>query len=453
MLATVNPLNESRIASVYAAGEDDVDIAVRATRKAFKHPSWKLLSATARGDLLLKLAELVEQHRETLATIETWDNGKPYYASMNIDLGEVINTLKYCAGWADKVYGQTISTTSAKFAYTLRQPIGVVGQIIPWNFPLAMAAWKLGPALACSNTILPSLRKQAGFPPGVVNILNGLGPVAGSALVNHTDVDKIAFTGSTATGREVMKTAASTMKNITLETGGKSPLLVLQDADLEQSAKWAHIGVMSNQGQVCTATSRILVHELVYDRFVALFKGAVATTSKVGDPFANETFQGPQVNKAQFERVLSYIEAGNREGASLVADGEPYKNVKGSKGFFIAPTILTNVTHDMRIYREEIFGPVAIISSFKTEEEAITRTNDTTYGLGAAIFTRDIERAYRMAASIDAGTVWINSSNDTDFRVPFGGFKQSGIGRELGEAGLEAYTQIKAVHVNLDTML
>lgn len=394
-------------------------------------------------------------------------SGKPYQVSLNDDLGEVANTFRYYAGWADKVHGQTISTTHEKFAYTLRQPVGVVGQIIPWNFPLAMAAWKLGPALACGNTVvlkpaeqtplsilyMASLFKEAGFPPGVVNILNGLGRVAGTALVTHPDIDKVAFTGSTTTGKEIMKMAAGTMKNITLETGGKSPLVVFNDADLEQAAKWAHIGIMYNQGQVCTATSRILVHDSVYDKFVALFKEAVKTTSKVGNPFEDETFQGPQVTKAQYDRVLSYIESGKSEGATLASGGVPYKNVGDGKGFFIEPTVFTNVKDNMRIYREEVFGPFVVISSFVNDDEAVTRANDTTYGLGAAIFTKDIERAHRVASEIEAGMVWINSSNDSDFRVPFGGVKQSGIGRELGEAGLEAYSQTKAVHVNIGAKL
>ena len=330
-----------------------------------------------------------------------------------------------------------------------------------------MAAWKLGPALACGNTVvlkpaeqtplsilyMASLFKEAGFPPGVVNILNGHGRVAGSALVQHPDIDKVAFTGSTTTGKEIMKMAAGTMKNITLETGGKSPLVVFSDADLEQAAKWAHIGIMYNQGQVCTATSRILVHDSVYDKFVALFKEAVKSTSKVGNPFADDTFQGPQVTKAQYDRVLSYIESGKSEGATLAAGGVPYKNVGDGKGFFIEPTIFTNVKDNMRIYREEVFGPFVVISSFVEDGEAVTRANDTTYGLGAAIFTKDIERAHRVAGEIEAGMVWINSSNDSDFRVPFGGVKQSGIGRELGEAGLEAYSQTKAVHVNIGAKL
>ena len=452
---------------MYAAGEEDIDVAVQAARTAFRDPSWKHLSGTDRGRVMLQLAELVEQHKETLATIETWDNGKPYGESLNGDVQEVLHTLRYYAGWADKIHGQTIGTTRDKLAYTLRQPIGVVGQIIPWNFPLAMAAWKLGPALACGNTVvlkpaeqtplsilyLATLVEQAGFPPGVINVLNGRGRVSGTALVQHPGVDKVAFTGSTQTGREIMKMAAGTLKNITLETGGKSPLVVFADADLDQAAKWAHLGIMYNQGQVCTATSRILVHESVYDAFVDLFKQALATTNKVGDPFADDTFQGPQVTHDQYQRILSYIHSGQQEGATLVAGGQPVKNVANGKGFYIAPTVFTGVRDHMRIYREEVFGPFVVIASFASEDEALLRANDTAYGLGAALFTRDIARAHRLASEIEAGMVWVNSSNDSDFRVPFGGVKQSGIGRELGEAGLDAYSQTKAVHVNLGARL
>jgi aldehyde dehydrogenase (NAD+) len=335
-----------------------------------------------------------------------------------------------------------------------------------WNYPLAMAAWKLGPALACGNTIvmkaaeqtplsilyLANLIKEAGFPPGVVNILNGHGRVAGAAICQHLDIDKVAFTGSTATGREIMKMASVNLKNITLETGGKSPLLVFDDADLDQAVKWAHIGIMSNMGQICTATSRVLVQEGVYEKFIELFKEQVKSTSKVGDPFEDATFQGPQVTKTQYDRVLSYIESGKSEGATLITGGEPFKNA-GGKGFFIAPTVFSDVKDSMKIYREEVFGPFVVIASFKTEEEAIERANDTTYGLGSAVFTQNITKAHRVARKIEAGMVWINSSNDSDFRIPFGGVKQSGIGRELGEAGLEAYTNKKAVHVNLGTIL
>ena len=327
-----------------------------------------------------------------------------------------------------------------------------------------MACWKLGPALACGNTVVlkaaeqtplsilvfATLIRQAGFPAGVVNLLNGLGRDAGSALVSHPDVDKIAFTGSTATAREIMKLAAGTLKNITLETGGKSPLLVFEDADMDQAVKWSHFGIMSNQGQICTATSRILVQKSVYEKFIDAFKERVRTTSVVGDPFAETTYQGPQVTKKQYDSILSYIERGKSEKATLICGGGP---VEGSKGYYISPTVFSDVTDDMTIYQEEIFGPVVVISSFETEDEAVTRANNTTYGLGAAVFTTDLERAHRVSAEIEAGMVWVNSSQDCDPRVAFGGVKQSGIGRELGEAGLEAYSQIKAVHINMGNKL
>lgn len=392
--------------------------------------------------------------------------GKPYQVALNEDLAEVAGVLKYYGGYADKIHGQVINTSPAKFAYTLREPLGVCGQIIPWNYPLAMAAWKLGPALACGNTVvikaaeqtplsilyLATLIKEAGFPPGVVNVLNGYGKDCGAAIASHLDIDKIAFTGSTATGRQIMKMAAVNMKNITLETGGKSPLLVFEDADLDQAVKWSHVGIMSNMGQICTATSRILVQDTIYDKFCEEFKKQVKSVSKVGDPFKDETFQGPQVTKAQYEKVLGYIESGKSEGATLATGGEAYKDVNG-KGFFISPTVFTNVKDDMKIYREEVFGPFVVIASFKTEEEAVARANDTTYGLGSAVFTQDITKAHRVARNIEAGMVWVNSSNDSDFRIPFGGVKQSGVGRELGEAGLAAYTNAKAVHVNMGTRL
>ncbi|KAI0160333.1 aldehyde dehydrogenase [Xylariaceae sp. FL1272] len=463
-ITSVNPTNEQDICSVEAASADDIDEAVSAARAALNHESWRDLSATDRGRLMFALADLAEQEKELLATIETWDNGKPYGDALG-DLGEVIDCLRYYAGWSDKIYGQTIPTTSQKFAYTLRQPIGVCAQIIPWNYPLAMAAWKLGPALACGNTVVLKPAEQtplsilyfaqlvvkAGFPKGVVNITNGFGKVAGHALASHLGIDKIAFTGSTMTGKVIMKTAAVNMKNITLETGGKSPFLVFDDADLEQAAKWAHIGIMSNQGQICTATSRILVQDTVYDDFVARFREIIKTTSKVGDPFEEGTFQGPQVTKQQYEKVLGFVESGETEGATLTAGGRPAP--LNGKGYFIEPTVFTDVKDSMRIYREEIFGPFCVIASFKTEDEAIKMANDTTYGLGAAVFTQNLELAHRAAARIDSGMVWINSSQDSDVRVPFGGVKQSGIGRELGSAGLEAYTQTKAIHVNMGQKL
>ncbi|KAL8648906.1 MAG: hypothetical protein Q9210_004716 [Variospora velana] len=463
-ITSINPTDEKEITSVQAASAEDVDTAVVAARKAFK--TWRDVVPTERGGLMLNLADLVDKHAETLATIETWDNGKPYTVSLSEDVAEVAATLRYYAGYADKLHGQVIDTGPAKFAYTIREPLGVCAQIIPWNYPLAMAAWKLGPALACGNTVVlkaaeqtplsilyfATLIKEARFPPGVINLLNGAGKVAGEALAGHMGVDKIAFTGSTATGRQIMRSAAVNLKNITLETGGKSPLLVFEDADLEQAAKWAHVGIMSNQGQICTATSRVLVQEGCYEKFVELFKGVIKETSVVGDPFQEATFQGPQVTKAQFEKVLGYVESGKSEGATLAVGGKAYKDV-GGKGFFVEPTVFTGVKDSMKIYREEVFGPFVVVASFKTEEEAVEMANDTTYGLGSAVFTQDITKAHRVARNIEAGMVWINSSNDSDFRIPFGGVKQSGIGRELGEAGLAAYTNAKAVHVNMGTRL
>ena len=328
-----------------------------------------------------------------------------------------------------------------------------------------MAAWKLGPALACGNTIvlkpaeqtplsaliLAQLIKQAGFPPGVVNVVNGYGAEAGTALVQHPLVDKVAFTGSTATAKGIMSLAAKTLKNITLETGGKSPLLVFNDADLDQAVKWAHAGIMSNQGQICTATSRILVQRDIYPAFIAAYKQAVSEISKLGSQWDETTFQGPQVSKAQLDRILSYVENGKAEGATLAIGGKAAP-IAG-KGFFVQPTVFTDVSDNMSIWREEVFGPFAVIGTFADEAEAIARANASEYGLGASVFTRDIEKAHRVAVEIEAGMVWINSSQDSDPRIPFGGVKQSGIGRELGEAGLEAYTQIKAVHVNLGSKL
>lgn len=457
--------DETEIVSVYAATADDVDIAVKAARTAFLNPTWRTMSGTDRGSLLIKLAALVAEHRETLATIETWDNGKPYNEALTRDLRAVEEVFKYYGGYADKIHGSTINATKDKFAYTIKEPIGVCGQIIPFNYPLLMASWKLGPALAYGNTVvmkpaeqtplsilyLANLVKEAGFPPGVVNILNGFGKEAGAAIASHLDIDKIAFTGSTTTGAEIMRMAAVNLKNITLETGGKCPLLVFADADQDQAVKWAHIGIMGNQGQVCTAMSRILVEECIYDDFIVAFKKRVLAVSVVGDPFSDTTFQGPQVTKAQYDRVLSYVEIGKKDGASLISGGNPCP--KEGKGFYVEPTIFANVTSSMRIFREEVFGPFVVIVPFKNEEEALSIANDSVYGLGASVFTKDLMRAHRVAQQIEAGQVWINSSNDSDFRVPFGGTKQSGIGRELGEAGLASYYNIKAVHVNMGTML
>ncbi|KAI8229296.1 putative aldehyde dehydrogenase-like protein [Colletotrichum sp. SAR 10_99] len=467
-IVSIDPATEQEIAKVQAADTTDVDKAVRAASAVMKDDSWKKLSASDRGLKMSRLADLIEQKRELFATIDAWDNGKSYKEAIEGDLVEAVGVVRYYAGWADKSFGQTISTTHEKFAYTIRQPIGVVAQIIPWNYPLCMAIWKLGPALACGNAIvlkpadqtplsalvLAELVKEAGFPPGVFNVVNG-GRETGTALVQHPLVDKVAFTGSTATAVDIMGNAAKTLKNVTLETGGKSPLLVFEDAELDQAVKWSHFGIMSNQGQICTATSRILVQDGIYDKFIQSFLDTTKTVSKLGNQWDTSTYQGPLVSKAQYDRVLQYIDIGKKEGATVATGGEPttVAGDKSGKGFWVGPTVFTDVKPSMRIFREEIFGPVVVVLRFKTEEEAIALANDTTYGLGAAAFTTDLERAHRVAQEIEAGMVWINSSQDCDPRVPFGGVKQSGIGRELGEAGLEAYTNIKAVHVNMGNKL
>ncbi|KZZ92337.1 aldehyde dehydrogenase ALDH [Ascosphaera apis ARSEF 7405] len=464
-LTSIDPGTATEIAKVHAASQDDVNKAVNAARAALKNPEWKKISGSERGQLMARLADLIEESKEVLATIEAWDNGKPYTVALDEDLNECISVIRYYSGWADKIHGQTIGTLQNKLAYTLRQPIGVCGQIIPWNYPLSMACWKLGPALACGNAVvlkpaentplsilyLATLIKKAGFPPGVVNIVNGTGSEAGSAICEHKDVDKVAFTGSTATARSIMKMAAGTLKNITLETGGKSPLLVFPDAELDQAVKWSYFGIMSNQGQVCTSTSRIIVHDDIYDEFIKQFVEQVKTT-KIGPQFEADSFHGPQVSKAQFDRILAYIEQGKKESATLAYGGEDLSS-KYNGGYFITPTVFTDVTSDMKIYREEIFGPVVVIRRFSEEAQALEYANELEYGLGAAVFTRDIQRAHRIASEFESGMVWINSSQDADATTPFGGVKQSGIGRELGEAGLEAYSQVKTVHLNLGSRL
>ncbi|KAF4470260.1 aldehyde dehydrogenase (NAD+) [Fusarium albosuccineum] len=464
-ITSIDPATEKEIATVDAASAGDVDKAVRAAHAAFRDPSWKKLPPHERGVLMNKLANYIEERKEIFATSDAWDNGKSYSEALGLDLGEVVNTIRYYAGWADKIHGQTISANPLKLAYTLRQPLGVVAQIIPWNYPLSMAAWKIGPALACGNTIvmkaaeqtplsillLADAFKEVGFPPGVFNVVNGYGAETGPPLVEHPLVDKVAFTGSTATGAQIMKMASKTLKNITLETGGKSPLLVFADSDIEEAVKWSHMGIMSNQGQICTATSRILVEDKIYDDFVQRFLETTKTVSKVGHQWDPDTYQGPQVSKQQYDRILEYIEIGKSEGAKLLAGGKPVDASK--KGFFIQPTVFGEVKDNMRIFREEIFGPIVVITRFSSEEQALGFANDSSYGLGAAVFTKDVERAHRVAAEIEAGMVWINSSQDSEPYIPFGGVKQSGIGRELGEAGLEAYSNIKAVHVNLGSRL
>ncbi|SPO01181.1 probable aldehyde dehydrogenase [Cephalotrichum gorgonifer] len=460
-LTTINPTTEEPICSVSSATPTDVSTAVRSARTALKSPSWARLSGTDRGALLHALAALALQHAPTLATIEALDGGKPYLTALSSDVARFAEVLRYYAGFADKNPGQTIDVGPDKMAYTVMEPVGVCGLIVPWNYPLEMAAWKLGPALACGNTVvlkpseltplsalyLGTLVTEAGFPAGVVNILNGTGAEAGRALVEHGGVDKIAFTGSTETGREVMRAAAGTLKNVTLETGGKSPMIVFADADVKKAARWAHLGVMSNSGQVCTANSRLLVHRDVMDEFVAELARLVDEVSVLGDPFDEATFQGPQVSAAQRDRILGYIESGLVEGARLVFGGKAAAGV--GRGYFVDPTLFAGVTRDMRIWREEIFGPCAVVAPFGSEEEALELANDSVYGLGAMVFTRDLARAHRVARGVEAGMVFVNSCDDSDVRTPFGGVKQSGVGRELGEAGLAGYCSVKTVHVNL----
>ncbi|KAG6015149.1 hypothetical protein E4U54_004118 [Claviceps lovelessii] len=461
-ITTTNPYTEDEICSVAAATPQTVDQAVQSARTALKHPSWKLLSGTARGVLMNKLADLVDQHRETLATIETLDNGKPYSASIGWDVPHFAEVMRYYAGYADKMHGSVIDLGHGKMAYTLKQPVGVCGQIIPWNYPLAMAAWKLGPALCCGNTVVLKLAEQtplsmlyvarlireAGFPPGVVNIINGRGHVAGAALALHDDVDKIAFTGSTAVGKKVMSLASSTMKAVTLETGGKSPLIVFDDANLDQAVRWAHEGIMANQGQICTATSRLLVQHGIYDAFVRRFARYTRVTSVLGDPFHPATYQGPQISQRQRDRVLSYIQTAQNENTTMLQPCGSLTQVP-SRGYFVPPTIFVHVSADATVFKDEIFGPCAAVAPFKTEDEALAMANASRYGLASAVFTADLARAHRMAMELEAGMVWVNSSNDSDVRVPFGGIKESGLGRELGEEGLRGYHGVKSVHVNL----
>jgi len=456
---TINPSTGEEICQVAEADEADVNEAVKAARNAFEKGPWRKMSAAERGRLLYKLADLVEKHADELARLEALDNGKPYSVAKAADLALSIASYRYYAGWADKVHGKTIPVAGNYFNYTKLEPVGVVGQIIPWNFPLLMQAWKLAPALATGNTIvmkpaeqtpLTALRigeliLEAGFPEGVVNMLPGYGPTAGAAIANHMDIDKVAFTGSTEVGKIVMKAAAnSNLKRVSLELGGKSPNIVFADADMAEAVEGCHFALFFNQGQCCCAGSRLFVEAKCYDEFVER-SIARAKKRKVGDPFDPDTEQGPQIDSDQFDKIMGYIDVGKKEGATLLQGG---KRV-GSKGYFIEPTVFVDVKDDMTIAKEEIFGPVMSIIKFNDLDEVIDRANRTAYGLAAAVWTKDIGKAHAIANNVRAGTVWVNCYDVFDPGAPWGGFKQSGIGREMGEYGLSQYSEVKSVIIKL----
>ncbi|XP_013387582.1 retinal dehydrogenase 2-like [Lingula anatina] len=452
---TINPYTGEKICDVQEGDKADIDVAVKAAREAFALGSpWRRMDASKRGLLLNKFADLMMRDRVYLASLETLDNGKPYINAY----GEVefaAKTIRYFAGWADKNVGQTIPVDGDLFAYTRHEPIGVCGQIIPWNYPIPMAAWKLGPALACGNTVvmkpaeqtpltalyLCALLKEVGFPPGVVNMVPGYGPTAGAAISEHMDVDKVAFTGSTEVGHLIMEAAGRTnLKGVTLELGGKSPNVVFADADLDLAIEKSHKAVFDNMGQCCIAGSRTFVQEEIYDEFVKRAKER-AIRRVVGNPLDYKTESGPQIDEEQFNKIIDLIRSGVSQGAKLQCGG----NRIGDKGLFVESTVFSDVTDDMRIAKEEIFGPVQQIMKFKTMEEVIERANNTTYGLGAAVFTQDINKAIKFSNSVKAGTVWVNTYNETTVAAPFGGYKMSGLGRELGSYGLRQYTEIKTV--------
>ena len=452
---TLNPATGDVICWVAEGDKADIDLAVRAARKAFESGPWPRMTASNRGHLLHKLADAIEANQDELSRLESLDNGKPHAESRAADLPLTIKCYRYYAGWADKVHGKTIPIEGDYFCYTRHEPVGVVGQIIPWNFPLLMQAWKWAPALACGNTVVlkpaeqtplsalrvAELAHEVGFPAGVVNVVPGYGPTAGAALAAHPDVDKVAFTGETSTGQLVMTAAAqSNLKRVSLELGGKSPNIVFADADLDAAVEGAYFGLFFNQGQCCCAGSRLFVEEAVYDEFVERVT-ARARARKVGDPFEPGVEQGPQVSQEQFDKVMGYIAAGRRDGARCLTGGRRV----GDRGYFIEPTVFADVRDDMKIAREEIFGPVMSILKFKDVDEVIERGNRTLYGLAAAVWTRDVKKALRLSNALRAGTVWVNCYDVFDAAAPFGGFKMSGIGREMGEYGLELYTEVKTV--------
>ena len=459
---TINPATGEVLTQIAEASPADVDRAVAAARRAFedRNGAWRKLSASERGRLIWKLADLLEKNMDEFAELETLDNGKPIFESRYVDMPMVIDVLRYYAGLATKIHGETVNTFETAFTYTLREPIGVVGMIVPWNFPLLLASWKLGPALACGNTVvwkpaeqtsLTALRFgelaiEAGVPAGVINIVTGAREV-GRAMVQHPGIDKIAFTGSTEVGKEIMRSGADTLKRITLELGGKSPNIVFADSDIESAVKGALTGIFYGKGEVCNAGSRLFIESKVQDEFLEKL-AARASKMRPADPLDPKTRMGAIVSQEQMQTILGYIEAGKNEGAKLVAGGNRV-NLDGSKGYFVEPTIFRDVRNDMKIAREEIFGPVLATLSFDDLDQVVELANQNEYGLAAAVWTRDIKKAHTVSRRLKAGTVWINTYGLMDASLPFGGYKSSGFGRELGAHAMEHYTELKTVWLNM----
>jgi acyl-CoA reductase-like NAD-dependent aldehyde dehydrogenase len=457
MFPTIDPTTETELAQISEGAAEDVDLAVAAARRAFQNPNWSAISPYERARLLLKVADLIEANAEKLASLDVLDNGMILGNARAFVYGAAA-CFRYYAGWTTKIHGQTNPSTPDVFNYSVREPLGVCALIIPWNVPVSAAAMKIAPALACGNTVVLKPAEQtpltalalgqiildAGIPPGVVNIINGFGETAGAALANHPNVDKVAFTGSTEVGKKILQASVGTLKRVTLELGGKSPNVIFPDADIEAVLASTVNGFCQMAGQMCIASSRIFVHQSIHDEFVEKLAERVQAL-RIGDPFVPETTMGPLVSKEQLDRVSSYFNVGAADGATLRSGGERVERI----GYFVKPTIYTGVRNEMRIAREEIFGPVAAVLPFRDEEDAILQGNDTNFGLAAAVWTRDIGRALRVAHALKAGTVWINTYLMASLMSPFGGYKQSGIGREMGEASLDAYTQLKSVFAQL----
>ncbi|HVF68112.1 MAG TPA: aldehyde dehydrogenase family protein [Pyrinomonadaceae bacterium] len=459
---TPNPATGATLAEVAEGDKADIDKAVAAARRAFEG-AWSKVSARDRGRMMYKLAQLIESKISDLAAIETADNGKPIKETTYVDLPQVVENFEYFAGWATKIEGETIPVPGQMFNYTLREPVGVCGQIIPWNFPLLMAAWKLAPALAAGNTIvlkpaeqtpvgameLASLIQEAGFPDGVVNLVPGYGETAGAALASHPGIDKVAFTGSTEVGKIIAKAAADNLSKVSLELGGKAPNIVFADADMDQAVSGAMMGIFFNQGQVCCAGSRLFLDARVKDEFLERFQERAGRV-KVGDPSDMNTQMGPQVSEEQLNRIKGYVDIAKGEGATVLSGGcPPQLEGEFQKGYFFQPTIFGEVKNNMRVAQEEIFGPVVSVITFENEDDLIKQANEISYGLSAGIWTKDITRAHRFAKAIRAGVVWINTYNMFNAASPFGGYKQSGYGREMGKHALEMYTNVKSVWVDL----